>query len=64
MLPLVFEQQYFRRDWETAFMMDASSISFEIIFLLNCAYLVRASLNSLYIPLSVLPVVEISAALE
>ncbi len=33
-------------------------------FILNCAYLVRASLNSLYIPLSVLPVVEISAALE
>ena len=32
-------------------------------FLLNSAYLLCASLNSLYIPLSVLPVVEISAAL-
>ena len=30
--------------------------------MLNCAHLVRASLNSLYIPLSVLPLVEISAA--
>ena len=32
--------------------------------LLNCVYLVRASPTSLYIPLSVLPEVEISAALE
>ena len=30
----------------------------------NCAYLVYASLNSLYIPLSVLSIVGISAALE
>ena len=30
----------------------------------NCAYLVRASLNFLYIPLNVLLVVEIGAALE
>ena len=33
-------------------------------FILNCAYLVRASLNSLYIHLNVLPEVEISAAVE
>ena len=33
------------------------------VYVLNCAYLVRAALNSLYIPLSVLPVVEIGAAL-
>ena len=33
-------------------------------FILNGAYLVRASLNSLYIPLSVLPLAEISAALD
>ena len=32
------------------------------MFKLNCAYLVSVSLNSLYIALSVLPVVEISAA--
>ena len=32
-------------------------------FIFNCAYLVRALLNSLYIPLSALLVVEISAAL-
>ena len=30
----------------------------------NCEYLVRASLNSLYTRFSVLPIVEISAALE
>ena len=33
-----------------------------IFFLPNCVYLVQALLNSLYISLSVLPVVEISAA--
>ena len=42
----------------------SSSYSRCTYFILNCAYLARASLNSLYIPLSVLPVVEISAALE
>ena len=30
-----------------------------ILYILNCAHLVRASLNSLYIPHSVLPVIEI-----
>ena len=64
MLPLVFEQQYFHRLRNCVH--DTSCISFEIIniFILNCAYLVCASLNSLYIPLAVFPVVEISAALE
>ena len=33
-------------------------------FILNCAYLVHASLNSLYIHLNVLPEVEISATVE
>ena len=34
------------------------------LYNLNCAYPVRASLNSLYIPLGVLPVAEICATLE
>ena len=34
------------------------------IFLLNGAYQEHASRNSLYIPLSVLPVVEINATFE
>ena len=33
-------------------------------FILNCTYLVRASLNSLYIHLSVIPKVEISGAVK
>ena len=43
-------------------LLKRSSYSRCTYFILNCAYLARASLNSLYIPLSVLPLVEISAA--
>ena len=43
----------FRNIWS-----QVSSKQFEV----NCAYLILASLNSLYNPLSVLHVVEISAA--
>ena len=39
-------------------------VGVHILYKLNCAYLAHTSLNSLYIPLSVLPVVEISTALE
>ena len=43
-------------------LLKRSSYSRCTYFILKCAYLAHASLNSLYIPLSVLPVVEISAA--
>ena len=43
-------------------LLKRSSCSRCTYFILKCAYLAHASLNSLYIPLSVLPLVEISAA--
>ena len=46
-----------RETFETGFDLEV------YIFYINCAHLVRASLNSLYIPNSVLHVVEISTAL-
>ena len=42
---------------------NSSRCTYVGVYVLNCAYLVRAALNSLYIPLSVLPIVEIRAAL-
>ncbi len=63
MLPLVFEQKYFHK--ETEKLCSCYLVYFiQNNLILNFAYIVRAALNSLYIPLSVLPVVEISAALE
>ena len=56
---LVMKSAICKETLKTEFILEVYLFDTKI----NCAYLARASLNSLYIPLSVLPVVEIRAAL-